>query len=72
MRAMASDFFATNPLLAGPQVAMVIFVIVFAAVIWRVLRARPADYQAQASLPLSDDSAIAVQKRVATRENVHE
>lgn len=67
MRAMASDFFATNPLMAGPQVAMVIFVIVFAVVIWRVMRARPSDYQAQASLPLAEETSV-----TKARESSHE
>lgn len=67
MRAMASDFFATNPLMAGPQVAMLIFLAVFGVVVWRVLRARSSDYEAQARLPLCDESSSP-----EARENGHD
>lgn len=57
MRAIASDFFAESPLMAGPQIAMLIFLAVFVAVVVRVARSRASQWDAAAGLPLSDERA---------------
>jgi hypothetical protein len=54
MRDIASDFFARSPAMAGPLVALVLFFAVFVAITFRVLRARPDQFQGEAALPLSD------------------
>jgi cbb3-type cytochrome oxidase subunit 3 len=51
---MASDFFSQNPLMAGPQIAMVIFLAVFLGVTWRLLRSSKERWEHAARLPLDD------------------
>jgi cbb3-type cytochrome oxidase subunit 3 len=52
---MAKNFFAESPLLAYPLVAMVLFMFVFLVIAWRTWRRDPAEYDALAQLPFTDD-----------------
>jgi hypothetical protein len=54
MRSIASDFFSQNPLMAGPQVAMLIFLAIFIAVSWRLLRSDKDRWDGAARLPLDE------------------
>jgi hypothetical protein len=54
MRAIAADFFLRSPLMAGPQIAMVIFLVIFLLVTWRVLRSRSSEWETAARMPLMD------------------
>ena len=54
MRDMLFGFFANNPLIWGPVVALVIFSVIFALVCVRVARRGKAAYEADARLPLED------------------
>jgi len=55
MRALVTELLGGSPLLVLPVGALVIFVLVFGGVLLRVLRSRPARYQAAARLPLEED-----------------
>ncbi|WP_157069366.1 hypothetical protein [Sandaracinus amylolyticus] len=55
MRAIASDFFATSPLMAGPQIAMLIFLAIFVLVAVRIARGGARQWDAAARLPLEDE-----------------
>jgi hypothetical protein len=52
VRDIAHGFFEASPAMAGPLVALVLFFLVFVAASWRVLRARPSDFDGAAALPL--------------------
>jgi hypothetical protein len=52
MRQIAEGFFDKSPLMAGPLLAMLIFIAVFAAIFVFVLRARKPDLERSARLPL--------------------
>ncbi len=54
MRHMFLEWFADNPLLYGPIVALVLFSAIFAVVAFRVWRNGAAAYERQAHLPLED------------------
>ena len=54
MSAIARQFFAVSPVIALPIVALLLFVTVFVLVSVRALRARRADIDALARLPLGD------------------
>lgn len=70
MRAIASDFFAQSPLMAGPQIAMLIFLAVFAAVVYRVVRGGAGQWESASRLPLEGESESRV--AVAAEEKGHE
>lgn len=55
MRSIASDFFSQNPLMAGPQIAMMIFLGIFLAVSWRLLRSGKERWESAARLPLDEN-----------------
>ena len=69
MRSIASDFFASSPLMAGPQIAMLIFLAIFAMVVIRVIRSGASRWEAAARLPLEDSD---VKVGVAREEIGHE
>lgn len=54
MRRMAESFFADSPVMAGPLIAMLIFMIVFGLVIVRVIRTRREELDRSARLPLEE------------------
>jgi hypothetical protein len=54
MRDFLFGWFANNPVLWGPIVALLIFLTIFALVTVRVWRRGAAAYEAQARLPLED------------------
>lgn len=57
MRALASDFFARSPVMAGPLVAIVLFFTVFVGVaIWVMWTKREA-FDAVSRMPLEDGNA---------------
>jgi hypothetical protein len=49
---MYREFFAHHPLLALPVLSLVLFMVVFAVIVARTLRRRPAQFDALAALPL--------------------
>ncbi len=55
MRAIASDFFSQNPLMAGPQIAMLIFLAIFCVVTWRLMRGGKERWESAARLPLDEN-----------------
>jgi hypothetical protein len=54
MRQMAESFFERSPVMAGPLIAMLIFLAVFLLVTVRVMRTRPAEVDRAARLPLGE------------------
>lgn len=54
MRQIAQSFFDQSPLMAGPLLAMLIFLAVFGLVIVRVMRAGAEDVERSARMPLDD------------------
>jgi hypothetical protein len=54
MRQIAESFFERSPAMAGPLIAMLIFFVVFALVIVRVVRAPKCDLDRSAHLPLEE------------------
>lgn len=70
MRALATDFFAQSPLMAGPQIAMLIFLAVFAAVVVRVIRSGSRQWESASRLPLEGESEP--RAAVAGKECGHE
>lgn len=56
MRAIASSFFDASPAMLGPVVALLIFVVLFVAVVWSALRARPKQLERAAALVFDDVS----------------
>lgn len=56
MSELARDFFSDNPAIAGPLVAMLLFTVVFAAAVVRVMRAENGHVDRMARLPLEGDS----------------
>lgn len=52
MRQLAEGFFDRSPVMAGPLIAMLIFIAVFAVVIVRVVRAHRSEIDRSARLPL--------------------
>ena len=58
MSELARDFFSDNPAIAGPLVAMVLFGVVFAAAIVRVLRTEKSHVNKMAHLPLEGDGVM--------------
>lgn len=54
MRQMAESFFERSPVMAGPLVAMLIFLAIFTLVIVRVMRAQRAEMDRSARLPFED------------------
>lgn len=55
---MLREWLSGAVLLDLPIVAMLLFLLMFVMVLWRVVvRRRSADYQAMAALPLADDTA---------------
>lgn len=57
---MKSELLATSPLLILPLVALVLFIIVFTAMLISTLKQRAAAYDPLARMPLEDD--VDVQK----------
>ncbi len=67
-----SDIMSHMNLTVYPEVAMVLFLAVFAAVAWRVFRRRnAAELEAQGSLPL-DDSPIVEHRTVRAEKASHQ
>lgn len=56
MRAIAMDFFERSPFMAGPLLAMLIFLGVFVAVLARLWLRGSKSYDAAAQLPLFDEA----------------
>lgn len=54
MRQMAESFFERSPVMAGPLIAMLIFLAVFLFVIVRVMRSEKAEMDRTARLPLEE------------------
>jgi hypothetical protein len=54
MRQIAEGFFRESPFMAGPLIAMLLFVAVFAVVVVRVLAARKNDIDRSARMPLEE------------------
>jgi hypothetical protein len=52
---MYRDFFIRSPLLSYPLVALVLFMAVFASVLFRVLRRPAKHFESDARLPLGND-----------------
>ncbi len=52
---MFREFFMRSPLLSLPLVALVLFMVVFAAILIRTLRRPPEHFDAEARLPLGND-----------------
>ena len=50
----SADFFARSPVLAGPVVALGIFIVVFVAVSVRAARTKKTELDRMAALPLAD------------------
>ena len=55
---MYREFFCRSPLLALPLVALVIFLVVFAGVVFSVLRRRSHHFDASARLPLDEGTEV--------------
>lgn len=55
MRWIVGDFFARSPVLLGPVIALVLFMIVFAATAIYALRTRREQHDQMALLPLKED-----------------
>jgi hypothetical protein len=55
MSRIAADFFASSPLMAAPQIAMLLFFAIFVAVCVRVARTRARDWDTVARLALDDE-----------------
>ena len=55
MRWMVSDFFARSPVLLGPVIALVLFMIVFAASAIYAWRTHREQHDRMARLPLNED-----------------
>ncbi len=67
-----SDVMSHMNLTTYPEVALVIFLAVFAAVVWRIFRRRGAeDFAAQGALPL-DDSPIVGHRTAGIQKASHE
>ena len=58
---MYREFFAHHPMLALPVLSLLLFIAVFALIVARTLRRRPAQFDALAALPL--DSAEVTRAR---------
>ncbi len=56
MSELARDFFATNPAMAGPMVAMFLFAVAFSMAALRAWRASPEHVRRMARLALDDES----------------
>jgi len=52
---MYREFFAQHPMLALPVMSLVLFVAVFAMIVVRTMRHRPAQFDALAALPLDTE-----------------
>lgn len=48
---MYRDFFVHSPVLALPVLSLMIFIIVFAGIVVRTMRRKPAHYEGAAALP---------------------
>lgn len=55
MRAMAAPFFAESPFLLGPVFTLVLFFVVFIAVVFYVTRSKTLRFEGVSALPLADD-----------------
>jgi cbb3-type cytochrome oxidase subunit 3 len=55
MRWMVSDFFARSPVLLGPVIALVLFMIVFTATAIYALRTHREQNDRMARMPLKED-----------------
>ncbi len=51
---MYREFFVNSPVLALPVLSLMLFIAVFAGIVVRTMRRRPAAYEAAAALPLDD------------------
>ena len=58
MKAMATEFFAGSDLMAWPLLALVLFIVVFAAAMIIVVRRGAAAYDGVARLPLDEDEEV--------------
>lgn len=56
MRTLLTDFFARSPAMAGPIVAILVFVTVFAVVIGYLMLGRRERFDALAAIALDGDS----------------
>jgi flagellar biogenesis protein FliO len=52
---MFASMFRQSPLLVFPLLALLLFVTVFALIVWRVLRSSARAFDSVASLPLGDE-----------------
>ncbi len=50
---MYRQFFAHHPMLALPVLSLLLFIAVFAMIVVRTMRKRPAQFDAMAALPLA-------------------
>ena len=57
LSALAKSFYADSPLLAYPIIALLLFLVTFTAITWRVLRTPRSELDALAQLPFQDDPA---------------
>jgi len=55
MSRFASEFFAQSPALLYPMVALLLFFVVFLAVLIRVFRMNPSEAERLARIPLEDE-----------------
>ncbi|MBW1830480.1 MAG: CcoQ/FixQ family Cbb3-type cytochrome c oxidase assembly chaperone [Myxococcales bacterium] len=58
MRRFAAEFFAQSPVLLLPVITLVLFFIVFLAVIVHVMRMKKSEADAYAHLPLEDEMEV--------------
>jgi len=56
MSELARDFFATNPAMAGPMIAMFLFATVFSLAALRAWKASPEHVRRMANLALEGDA----------------
>jgi cbb3-type cytochrome oxidase subunit 3 len=55
MSRFASEFFAQSPALLYPMLALLLFFVVFLAVVIHVFRMKPSEVERLARIPLEDD-----------------
>jgi hypothetical protein len=55
MRWIVSDFFMRSPVLLGPVIALLLFVVVFSAIAVRTFRTRKSTHDRMALLPFNGD-----------------
>jgi hypothetical protein len=58
MRRFATDFFEQSPVLLYPVIALVLFFVVFLAVVIRVVRMKASEADRYAHIPLEEESEV--------------